>query len=150
MGWRRLAVIVQQEPIRCRLAGTRLHVVSVCVKWCVFVTPISIFEYVIFACCDGQGAGYTLQHSLDPKKPLYDTEWHRSDPLAHSHLLMTCPPTLAPTDDTPSHTDPLAHSALTDDMPSHTDPLAHSHLLTTHPPTLTHSHTQHLRHTLLH
>ena len=24
----------------------------------------------------GQGAGYTLQHSLDPAKPLYDTEWH--------------------------------------------------------------------------
>ena len=24
----------------------------------------------------GQGAGYTLQHSLDPTKPLYDTEWH--------------------------------------------------------------------------
>jgi hypothetical protein len=24
----------------------------------------------------GQGAGYTLQHSLAPSKPLYDTEWH--------------------------------------------------------------------------
>ena len=24
----------------------------------------------------GQGAGYTLQHSLAPEKPLYDTEWH--------------------------------------------------------------------------
>ena len=24
----------------------------------------------------GQGAGYTLQHSLAPGKPLYDTEWH--------------------------------------------------------------------------
>ena len=24
----------------------------------------------------GQGAGYTLQHSLDPAKPVYDTEWH--------------------------------------------------------------------------
>tara|TARA_B110000208_G_scaffold3854_1_gene5120 strand:- start:207 stop:2702 length:2496 start_codon:yes stop_codon:yes gene_type:complete len=24
----------------------------------------------------GQGAGYTLQHSLAPTKPLYDTEWH--------------------------------------------------------------------------
>ena len=29
-------------------------------------------------CADwlGQGAGYTLQRSLSPSKPLYDTEWH--------------------------------------------------------------------------
>jgi hypothetical protein len=30
----------------------------------------------------GQGAGYTLQHSLAPSKPLYDTEWHSVGTLA--------------------------------------------------------------------
>jgi len=41
----------------------------------------------------GQGAGYTLQHSLAPAKPLYDTEWHsigtltwRDEHMSHEYV----------------------------------------------------------------